>query len=88
MIRITGQYQQFGIWYLLLNRVGVLAASANVYVMNVLMVMPLTLDMHAWYAEPTLITYGLFGALLLYAFYISLGGKSPFGAAFSEHDDA
>jgi len=76
------------IWYLLLIRVGVLAASASVYVMQILLVMPLTLDMHAWYAERTLIAYGLLGALLLYAFYISLGGKSPFGATFSEHDDA
>jgi len=76
------------IWYLLLIRVGVLAASASVYVMQVLMVMPLTLDLHVWYAERTLITFGVLGALLVYAFYTSLGAKSPFGSTFLEHDGA
>jgi hypothetical protein len=75
------------IWYLLLIRVGVLAASTSIYVMQVLIVMPLTLDLHAWYAERTLITYGLLTALLIYAFYASLGGKSAFGKAFTESDD-
>lgn len=75
------------IWYLLLIRVGVLAASAAAYVMQVLMVMPLTLDLHAWYAERTLIVVGLFGALLIYAFWISLGGKSPVSMALLDHDE-
>ena len=74
------------VWYLLLMRAGVLAVSTAIYVMQVLAVMPLTLDMHAWYAERTLIVFALFGALLLYAFWISLGGKSPFGTAFLDHE--
>jgi serine/threonine-protein kinase len=76
------------VWYWLLMRVGVLAASVAVYVMQVLLVMPLTLDMHAWYAERTVIVFGVVGALLVYAFWISLGGKSPFGTAFLDHDSA
>ena len=76
------------IWYGLMVRTGVLAAAAGYYVMQTLLAMPLTLDMHAWYAERTVIVFVLFGALLIYAFHRSLGGKSPFGAAFSEHDDA
>ena len=75
------------VWYLLLFRSGVLAASAASYVMQVLTVMPLTLDMHAWYAERTVIVFALFGALLLYAFWTSLGGKSPFGVALIEDHD-
>ena len=74
------------VWYLLLIRAGVLAASAAVYVMQVLIVMPLTLDMHAWYAERTVIVFGILGALLIWAFWISLGGKSPFSALL-DHDD-
>ena len=74
------------IWYLLLIRVGVLAASTAIYVMQVLLVLPLTLDMHVWYAERTLIAFGLLGALLVYAFWISLGGKSPVAMAFLDHD--
>jgi len=76
------------VWYLLLMRAGVLAASTAIYVLQVLVVMPLTLDMHAWYAERTVIVFGLFGALLIYAFWISLGGKSLFGTALLDHDSA
>jgi hypothetical protein len=75
------------IWYLILIRVGVLAASTSIYIMQVLLALPLTLDMHAWYAERTLIAFGLLGAMLVWAFWISLGGKSPIGTTFFDQDD-
>ncbi len=76
------------IYYVLLMRIGALAAGAAAYFIATLSAVPLTLDMHSWYVDRTLIAFGLTGALLLYAFWISLGGKSPLGAAFLEdHDD-
>jgi len=76
------------IWYILMLRVGVLAAGVAVYTLGSLSPMPLTLDMHEWYAERTVIVFGVMGALLIYAFWISLGGKSPVSAAFFDHDSA
>jgi serine/threonine-protein kinase len=75
------------IWYVLLMRVGALAAGVACYFIATLSVIPVTLDMHSWYADRTLIAFGLTGALLLYAFWISLGGKSPFGTAFLDDHD-
>jgi serine/threonine-protein kinase len=75
------------ILYVLLMRIGALAAGVAVYFVGTLLVIPVTLDMHSWYADRTLIAFGLTGALLLYAFWISLGGKSPFGTAFLDDHD-
>ncbi len=75
------------IWYVLMLRVGALAAGTGFYFVSLLSVIPLTLDMHSWYADRTLLVLGLFGALIGYAFWTSLGGKSPLGAAFIEDHD-
>ena len=72
------------LWFLALVRYGVVAGFACVLFAQILLGVPLTLDVHAWYAERTWITFGIFGALLAWAFWIALGGKSPFGAAFAE----
>ena len=74
-------------WYVLLLRTGVLAASVAVYVMQVLIVMPLTLDFHAWYADRTEIVFGVMTALLIYAFWTSLGGKSPVNMTILDHEE-
>jgi serine/threonine-protein kinase len=76
------------IWYFLLIRVGILAASTSVYVYAVLPAIPLTLDVHAWYVERTFIAFALFGALLVYAFHASLAGKSAFGTFLLDRDEA
>jgi protein kinase-like protein/zinc ribbon protein len=71
----------FGLSVFLLIRFGVLAlVAANVF--NVFLgSFPLTTNMSAWYADISLAGMLLMAAMAGYAFYISLGGRSPFGAS-------
>ena len=56
------------IWYALMLRVGVLATGAAFFFNQALMAIPLTLEMHVWYAGRTLVAFTLFAALLIYEF--------------------
>ncbi len=70
-----------GLSVFLLIRFGVLAlVAANVFDVF-LGAFPLTTQMSSWYAEISLAGMLLMAAIALYAFYTSLGGRSPFGAA-------
>ncbi|MDP9268645.1 MAG: protein kinase [Acidobacteriota bacterium] len=65
----------------LLIRFGVLAlVAANVFDVF-LGSFPLTTQMSSWYADISLAGMLLMAAIAFYAFYISLGGRSPFGAS-------
>ncbi len=68
------------LWLAVLLRIGVLASVVSLYFFFLLLLLPLTLDLSAWYAGPTRIAFGLFAALLLYGFHTSLGDKPLFGA--------
>ncbi|HEV2022154.1 MAG TPA: hypothetical protein VGQ94_06455, partial [Terriglobales bacterium] len=71
----------FSLSVYLLIRFGVLAlVAANVF--NVFLgSFPLTTQMSAWYADTSLAGMALMAAIAFYAFYTSLGGRSPFGAS-------
>jgi hypothetical protein len=58
-----------------LNRFGVVATAALIYVHNIGMAFPLTADRSAWYAESGLIGIGSILALAGYAFHTTLAGR-------------
>jgi hypothetical protein len=64
---------------LVLVRVGLLAFATLLFTYVVLRYGGLTLDWSAWYAGPSFAVVGFFAALLVAAFYTSLGGKPLFG---------
>ncbi len=61
-------------------RLGLVAMAASQTLNTLLTQYPLVLDPGRWYFGRTAIVVGLCVALAIYAFRISLGGKSPFGA--------
>jgi hypothetical protein len=69
-------------------RHGLLAVAAAFAVYLLFEATPLTADPSAWYADRTFATLALLAVLLGGAFWISLGGKSPFGNALADRDDA
>lgn len=72
------------VWVALLVRFGLLSSSVFVFTFVVLENTPLTLDWSAWYAGRAYAVLAFFVALLLAAFYTSLGGKALFGKALLE----
>src|SRR5262249_52387756 len=71
------------ILYILL-RWGLLAALAMGWVYGVLAVAPLTLDTSSWYAGRSYFVLAACGALAIYGFVISIGGKPMFGRPLFE----
>ncbi len=74
------------IWLTVLLRAGLLAGIVGFYVFMVLDAVPLPLTFVAWYAGGTGLALAVLGALMVAAFYLSLGGKSIFGAELIERD--
>jgi hypothetical protein len=68
----------------LLVRLGLLAWVAQGIFHSLLWSFPLTTQGSAWYAGISLLGILLMAAMALYAFYISLGGRSVFGSAVFE----
>jgi serine/threonine-protein kinase len=64
-----------------LFRLGLLGLASACYVSQVLNFAPLTLDFSAWYAQRSLLALLAVGALSVWAFRTSLGGKPLFGSA-------
>jgi predicted Ser/Thr protein kinase len=64
---------------LVLLRVGLVANVAMTTVSGLVTSLPLTLDADAWYFGRSLFVILLIGALALYGFVISLGGRPVFG---------
>jgi len=54
---------------LMLLRFGLLAAIANIYVVNVLVSLPLTPDVGGWRGGPTVVVVLVLGALLVFGFH-------------------
>ncbi len=70
------------VWVALLVRFGQLSSTVFIFTFDMLVVYtPLTLDWSAWYAGRSFAVLGFFAALLIAAFYTSLGGKPLFGKA-------
>ena len=67
-----------------LVRFGLLASATLWFTFLALLVAPLTLDWSAWYAGRSFALLGFFAAMLVAAFYTSLGGKPLFGRAMLE----
>ncbi|MDP9263679.1 MAG: serine/threonine protein kinase [Acidobacteriota bacterium] len=70
-----------GLGVFLVIRFGVLALAASGVFDVFLGSFPLTTQMSAWYADTSLAGILLMAAIAVYAFYTSLGGRSPFGAS-------
>jgi uncharacterized SAM-binding protein YcdF (DUF218 family) len=60
-------------------RFGFLAFTIALFVAQLLLNDPLTLDLSRWYAARGLLPLGLILALAVWAFRVSLGGKPAFG---------
>ena len=65
----------------ILVRIGLLAFATLMFTYVVLSSGALTLDWSAWYGGPSFAVLGFFAALLIAAFYTSLGGKPLLGKA-------
>jgi hypothetical protein len=70
-----------GVLVMLVARFGVVSYVAAFFVIFAGMDLPLSLDGSAWYAARSTINAAMIVAVALWAFYRSLGGRSPFGAA-------
>ena len=66
------------ILFYMLTRFGLLATAIS-YFSYITFYLPVTLDTSAWYSEYSFITLAIFAAIVLYAFYYSLGGRPIFG---------
>ena len=75
------------LWFILLMRVGLLAAAVASYFFFMLWYTPLTLDPGTFYAGRTLVCVGILAAVMFYAFHVSLAGKSAIAHALLERDD-
>jgi serine/threonine-protein kinase len=69
---------------LVLVRFGLLASATLLFTFTLLRVAPLTFDWSEWYAGRSFAVLFSFVAVLLLAFYTSLGGKPLFGRALLE----
>jgi hypothetical protein len=67
------------IWVLLLTRFGLLAVIACFFTLEVLNGFPVTTEASAWYAGIGLVGLLVFGAVAVYGFSTSLGGRRAFG---------
>jgi len=67
-----------------LVRFGLLSSATLLFTSTVLGHVTLTLDWSVWYARPSFALLGFYAALLVAAFYTSLGGKPLFGRALLE----
>ena len=65
-------------------RFGILALYATFFVVGLLVFFPLTLDFSRWYAGRSLFVLLIIAGFAFGAFWIALGGKSPFGAVALE----
>lgn len=61
-----------------LTRFGLLAFIAMNLVREIFFDFPLTSDLSAWYFDTTLLGIAIFAALVIYGFYVSLGGQKIF----------
>jgi len=61
------------------HRFGLVATAAMLFVDNVIISVPLTPDLSAWWSTPTLLTLGLVTGLVAFAFYAARGGEPLFG---------
>jgi len=67
----------------ILTRLGLVATASSLFVMDMLSFSP-PLDFGKWYAGRAIIALVVPLALLLYGFYVSLGGKPMLGSALAE----
>jgi hypothetical protein len=65
-------------------RFGFLATLISAFLVRALENTPWTTHLSAWYSGRTLIVVTLFGALMIYGFLISLGGRSIFRDPIAE----
>lgn len=72
----------YGVALLILRRMG-LVATSSFFVIDLLGDSP-PLDFSRWYAGRAMIALAIPLALLVYGFYVSLGGKPVLGSALAE----
>jgi serine/threonine-protein kinase len=70
-----------GVVAFVLVRFGLLASIVAIYVLNYLLVVPLTPDLSSWMAAPTLWAFGVVAALVVYGYRTALAGRSLFAGA-------
>jgi hypothetical protein len=67
------------LFYLVLLRFGILSAILLIFAYDILRVSPITFESSAWYSPYGYLGLAIFAAIVLYAFYHSLGGRPLFG---------
>jgi serine/threonine-protein kinase len=72
-----------GIWFLaaalMVTRVGFLALATGFFVHRLLIFLPQTFDLSAWYAQGSALTMLILAVLLIYGFRTSLSGRPALG---------
>lgn len=71
----------FGVVYVTLLRLGLLAAVVAQYTSGLFLMFALTMDLDAWYAGAGASAMLVFAALLAFGFITALGGRPAFGRA-------
>jgi hypothetical protein len=70
---------------LLITQVGLLAFVVGSFLwLPCMLFLPVTLELSAWYAQPTWVFLLVVAGLTLYGFYVSLGGRPMFGEKLLE----
>jgi serine/threonine-protein kinase len=69
---------EVALWLIVLYRFGLLAVIAGFFVHFVLVGFPLTVDLSVWYAGRSIFALALTGAIAVYGFYRSQGGRPLF----------
>jgi tRNA A-37 threonylcarbamoyl transferase component Bud32 len=67
------------LWVFVLMRFGLVAAMFFIFTHRIFITFPITFDTSAWYAGYGYVTLAILLAIVLYAFYTSLGGRPLFG---------
>jgi len=66
------------LWTIAFLRFGLLAVAVMIFVLESLIDVPITTDLHIWYSGMCFFSLVFFVALAAYGFYISLGGQKLF----------
>ncbi len=75
----------YGLAVLILIRFGILPMAVSVYMGVLFIYVPITTDLFAWYAGPTIASVCIAVGLIAWSFYTGLAGRSVFEAGFLDN---
>jgi serine/threonine-protein kinase len=75
---VVGMLVAMALFWIVLFRIGLLAIFVGATVRDLLLYLPLTFDLGAWYAEVTLVAVAIVAGLAAWGFWVSLAGRPLF----------